>query len=295
MIQLPPELVPVLEDGLSGYHGVAIRIIAFSSSSGGCINDTGLVETDRGAFFLKWNDRTRFPDMLATEANGLTLLRNTGVLDVPEVIGVYEAGNLQCIAMTAIEPGQKSNDYWKELGRGLANLHKVTSPFFGLAYDNYIGSLPQCNTQSSSWKEFLIHHRFEKQLALAERSRFVDAGLRNDFEILYRRLDEMLNEERPSLLHGDLWSGNIMTNHKGLPALIDPAVYFGHREVDLAMSRLFGGFDRTFYDAYSDIFPLEPGWKERCEIYTLYPLLVHVNLFGGAYLSQVRSVLKKLV
>lgn len=262
----------------------------FSSASGGCINSGGKLTTSVGNFFLKWNSAHKFPNMFQAEANGLKLLDSAKAIRIPKVVGTSVAGSFQFFLLEFIEGGRPTTKYWQQLGSGLARLHKVTSEVAGLDHPNYIGSLPQVNAQEKSWVEFFIHNRLEAQLKLLSPS---DIALFENFESLFKKLPELLVEEPHSLLHGDLWSGNLIATSVGDPCLIDPAVYFGNREAEISFTLLFSGFNDEFYEAYHEAFPLQPGFRERVPIYNLYPLLVHANLFGGSYLSEVKSVLKK--
>lgn len=282
-----------IRDAIANYfaereeENVALKSFAFSG--GGCINHGGKLETSIGNFFLKWNDLANFPGMLEAESRGLALLRRSNSIEVPAVVFNGVTDDHQFLLLGYIDRASRAPDYWMKLGEDLAVLHRNTAPVFGLDHDNYIGSLPQRNTQSPSWIDFFVAQRLEAQLELAGEK--IDLSLRRQFDQLITRLDSLLALEQPSLLHGDLWSGNVMINESGNPTFIDPAVYYGHREVDLSMTQLFGGFDSDFLDGYHAAFPLEKGFRERLEIYNLYPLLVHVNLFGGAYLAQVRQTL----
>ena len=267
----------------------AVAINDFSSTSGGCINSGGKLTTSVGNFFLKWNDAKKFPNMFQAEASGLNLLHSAQAVYVPKVIGTSIEGSFQFILLEFIE-GRISEDYWRKLGTGLAAQHKVKSEMAGLDHSNYIGSLSQINTQQKSWIEFFINHRLEAQLKLITA---IDSSLSKNFESLFTRLPELLPEEPHSLLHGDLWSGNLIATAQGRPCLIDPAVYFGNREAEISFTLLFGGFDDEFYATYHEAVPLQKGFRERVPIYNLYPLLVHANLFGGSYLSQVKSIIKK--
>ena len=267
----------------------------FSHSGGGCINPGGKLTTSAGTFFLKWNSARKFPSMFNSEAKGLTLLRKGQAITIPKVIGVNEDSENQFILLEFIEQGPQSKSYWKDLGSGLATMHKATNDFFGLDHNNYIGSLRQFNDSNKSWIDFFINRRLSVQLKLSVDSGLVGSQLTKSFESLYLKLGSLLPEEKPALLHGDLWSGNIITTRNGDPCLIDPAVYFGSREVDLAMTRLFGIFPGEFYDTYIDTYPLLPGYEDRFELYNLYPLLVHLNLFGPQYRSPITGILSRFV
>ncbi len=277
--------------------GVPVQVTGMKPTGGGCINDAQLVDTEKGKFFMKHNSASRYPGMFEAEARGLQLLEASGCLKVPAVVGHGETNShcilvLEYIAAAAQKPG-----FWQEFGEGLARMHQQHpgDGRFGLDHDNYIGSLPQGNRTHSDWISFFISERLGAQVKLARDNGRAGKELSAMFEKLYRFLSDFFPEEPPALLHGDLWSGNYMTGEEGEPAIIDPAVYYGHRYMDLGMSKLFGGFSRAFYEAYDDIYPLEKGWQEGIDIANLYPLMVHVNLFGGGYLRQVKGVLRRFV
>lgn len=233
--------------------------------------------------------------MFATEATGLLLLARATSLHIPRVIYHGEAGSFQFLLLENVAEGKRGGSYWRELGTGLAQLHQISADKFGLDHNNYIGSLRQFNSQKSSWIEFFVQLRLREQLKVAQDGGRIDNGLSGKIDILLGKLGGLLVEEPPSLLHGDLWAGNVMTNSKGQPVLIDPAVYFGNREVDLAMTSLFSGFDKAFLDQYHEAFPLLPGYEDRLDLYNLYPLLVHVNLFGGVYAGQVNAIVSRFI
>ena len=272
-----------------------VQLIDFSFSAGGCINHGGKLTTSRGNFFLKWNSATKFPGMFDAEARGLKILRDSKVIHIPEVIASDQTSSWQFIVMEFVDERPAVDNYWEALGMSLSNLHHVSSEFFGLDHSNYIGSLPQYNTQNKIWTDFFILQRLIPQIELATTNNRIDKIIRGQFEMLFKKLPGILPSEKPSLLHGDLWSGNLITDVHGNPCLIDPAVYFGHREAEIAFTKLFGGFSHRFYESYQNYFPLLPGFKQRSEVYNLYPLMVHVNLFGGGYVSQVVSILKRFV
>lgn len=271
----------------------SISVQRFKAAHGGCINNGGELITNQGNFFIKWNDSFRYPEMFKKEAKGLQLLSKASSVRVPDVLYVSEVGHFQFILLELITSAPRKKNYWDLLGKHVALLHQHSSEMFGLDHDNYIGSLSQYNSQNTSWVDFFIHQRLEIQLSLAERHHRINTALRKRFELLYKKLSNLFPDEKPALLHGDLWSGNVLINSSGEPALIDPAVYYGNREAELAYTQLFGGFDQQFYHAYQDVFPLETGFDERSDVYNLYPLMVHVNLFGGAYRQQVERILSR--
>ena len=266
-------------------------ITAFSPIAGGCINHGGLLSTTAGAYFLKWNHSDAFKGMFEAESKGLSTLRATHAIHVPEVVATEDLGEYQYLLIEYVRHDALRKDYWALLGQQLATLHRSTSPTFGLDHDNFIGSLPQSNLPTSSWCDFFVQQRLTPLLERAINRQLAPASWRLQFESLYKKLGDFLPEEPPSLLHGDLWQGNVIGNALGAPCLIDPAIYYGHREVDLAMTKLFGEFEDAFYASYEENFPLLPGAEKRFEIYNLYPLLVHLNLFGTSYVTPIQSTL----
>jgi protein-ribulosamine 3-kinase len=267
----------------------------FSPVSGGCINHGGKLTTAEGEYFIKWNDSRAFPLMFEKEAKGLRLLLGAQSIRVNEVVGFGESGDQQFIILEWISSGSKAKEFWTLLGQRLAGLHRHTAPSFGLDHDNYIGSLRQYNPPSASWADFFVHQRLEPQIRLATDNHQPVASLRKKLESLYGKIAGLLPEEPPALLHGDLWGGNLLADQKGHPALIDPAVYYGHREAELAYTQLFGHFEAAFYQSYGESFPLSPGFMQRSDLYNLYPLLVHVNLFGGAYVQQSEAIVNRFI
>ena len=224
--------------------------------------------------------------MFQKEAKGLRLLRNTNTIGLPKIINTSN----HFLLLEHIESTYKSTIFWENFGRNLAALHKHTNSNFGLDHDNYIGSLPQYNTPMNSWTEFFIHNRLVAQLNIGN----CTAEIRKKFDVLFLKLPSLFPIENPALIHGDLWSGNVLCTHDKV-MLIDPAVYYGHREMDLAMTVLFGGFQKRVYDAYNEYYPLEKGWEKRTDLCNMYPLLVHHNLFGGNYLNQVNTIINSYI
>ena len=270
------------------------KIKSFSSLSGGCISDAYKVSTaDGNNYFLKYNP-TDSNDMFIKEANGLKELAKANAIRIPEVLSF----NDEFILLEYIPTGNRKKNFSEEFGRSFAQLHKYKSESFGFFEDNYIGSNPQKNIpndiEKTSWVSFYLNKRILFQLQLAEKLGNSTSELRKGISKLEEKIDAIIggSNEKPSLLHGDLWGGNYMVDENGDAVLIDPAVYYGHREADLGMTKLFGGFSSEFYKAYNEIFPLEDGYEYRENIYKLYHVLNHLNLFGGGYYSQAISLIK---
>lgn len=269
------------------------ELVEATPLSGGSINAAWAVRlADGRRVFVKSNPRAP-ADMFAAEARGLAFLQaglSDGQLRVPEVIAV----DPRFLVLELLESGEPCADFDERLGRGLAALHRSgTELELGLDHDNYIGSLPQANARMASWSGFYRARRLEPMLIRA--GALIDVELWGRFDVLFERLDELCGPpELPARLHGDLWAGNLHRDADGVPVLIDPAVYAGHREVDLAMMRLFGGFSARVFAAYEEAWPLADGWQRRVDLYQLYPLLVHVVLFGAGYLRQLDAALRRL-
>lgn len=284
-----------LEKVLQQSAGRKTEIISATTVGGGCINNAQKLKTTSGDFFIKKNSATAYPGMFIAEAKGLKILAGANAIHVTQLVATGEFENTSFIIIEFVESSAKNKNFWKDFGTKLAQMHRNSNEFFGLDHDNYIGSLKQSNKQTKSWIDFFIYERLQPQLQLAERNSKINSSVINSFEKLFKILPSILHIGQPSLLHGDLWSGNFMVNEKGEANLIDPAVYYGHREVDLSMTHLFGGFADEFYQSYYEEWPLQKEYYNRFDIYNLYPLLVHVNLFGAGYLEQVKYILRRFV
>lgn len=261
--------------------------------SGGDINQVFRIRlTNSKDFVLKLNSKDHYPEMFEKEAAGLRLLESAGCR-VPRVEMSFVERSHQFLIMEFIEEGRARSASWEGFGRQLATLHLKTKDTFGLDHDNYIGSLDQKNSRKDNWTEFFISNRLEPLIRKARVRNLLRSNHLKAFESLFSRLPQLIPEEDPSMLHGDLWSGNLIFDELGEPVFIDPAVYFGHREVDLAMTRMFGGFNDSFLVSYNEIRPLEKGWEERIELHNLYPALVHLVLFGSSYLSGIERTLSR--
>jgi fructosamine-3-kinase len=283
-----------LKQKLSGEINSPVSSLSFYSAGGGSINQAYRISTNQQQnFFLKINDKDRFPGLFEKEKNGLQFLAGNDCINTPSVIFSDIFNNDQFLLLEWIPSGHRSENFWKQFGENLARLHQCTNDWFGLQEDNYMGALPQQNNFTESWNEFFVRYRLEPQIKHAIQKKLLSAKHIDSFHQLFKKINTIFSDEKPSLLHGDLWSGNFMCNEKSEPVLIDPAVYFGHRSMDLAMTTLFGGFDKIFYSSYYHHFPFPPGHKEQWEICNLYPLLIHLNLFGSGYLDEIETILKR--
>jgi fructosamine-3-kinase len=270
---------------------------AVTRVGGGDINQAALVTTRTGRYFVKWHNAPP-PRFFECEAAGLSLLGAAGAVRVPGVVahGAVPGSRVAYLILEWIDrDGGGRQRAAERLGRGLARQHAAPQPEYGLDHDNYIGRLPQPNRQTGSWVDFYRTERLGAQRDQARANGLLPAGRAERLDRLMARLDEWIDEEQcqPSLLHGDLWGGNWMVDAAGGPVLIDPAVYVGDREADLAMTALFGGFPPAFYDAYREEFPLAPGYEDRQPLYQLYYLLCHLNLFGESYGGSVDRILRR--
>jgi protein-ribulosamine 3-kinase len=290
---LSAELKEWIEKQLTEKFLQTVIIINVKSVSGGCINETIKLETNLKTFFLKINSAKKISGMFEAEAKGLQLLLKANEIKIPSLILFGEHNHASLLILEWIEEGKRRTDFFEDFGRKLARLHKHTDKYFGLNHNNYIGSLAQSNQQYENGIDFFIEQRLMKQIELATRNNRISKSTIEQFYDLFKKLSEIIPNEPPTILHGDLWSGNYMTDETGSAAIFDPAVYFGFREADIAMTKLFGGFDSEFYDAYNEYFVLEKRWNERMDIFNLYPLMAHVNLFGGGYIEQVKQILRK--
>ena len=260
---------------------------------GSDINQARLLKTSKGNFFIKINNAPFAADMFEKEANGLQLMASTNAIRIPAVVAFGQTDEGSFLLLEHIEKGYRPEGFWRTFGQSLAAMHRNTAPQFGLDHSNYIGSLPQPNGRHNTFSAFYKNERLQPQLNMALSSKQLTTKDEKHFLNLYKKLPDICPGEPPALVHGDLWSGNFLVTSDGLPALIDPSVAYSHRELDLAMSRLFGGFDRSFYRVYEEAYPLEPGFEMRLPIYQLYYLLVHVNLFGSGYVGSVRRIIER--
>ncbi|MFH6603122.1 fructosamine kinase family protein [Maribacter algicola] len=263
--------------------------------SGGDISQAFLLETKTDRFFCKTNQGAKIYEMYLAEKKGLEAISRTNTIATPKVLLCEKMETGAFLLMEYIEPKKASRKDMELLGHQLAALHKVSGvEQFGWDSDNFIGNLPQANKKYSVWADFYVFERLLPQMKMALAKNLLQYSEIPSEEILLKSCSNRFPYDlKPSLLHGDLWGGNYLISQDGIPYLIDPAVYHGHHEVDIAMTRLFAGFDTAFYDAYSAHFPKIGGETARNAIYQLYYLLVHLNLFGGSYKEAVTTILKR--
>ena len=270
------------------------KVSSVAPVGGGSISTAMKATLEGGeSIFAKVSPQTK--DMFFKEANGLLELAKASAIKVPRIFFVDE--EILILEYLSSSSASDKKKFFEEFGRQFARLHRFTSGSFGFTEDNYIGSTPQKNMpRSSSWRNFYLSHRLQIQFRLAEKNGYADSRLAALFGALERRIDDLIPDdgELPCLLHGDLWQGNFLCIGDNMPVVVDPAVYYGHREADLAMTLLFGGFGDSFYSAYREAWPLNPGWQRRMELYKLYHLFNHLNLFGEGYYGQVAATMKDL-
>jgi fructosamine-3-kinase len=267
-------------------------IRAFTSVSGGDINEAARVETVEARYFVKWNLASP-RSMFQAEARGLQLLSAANALRIPRVIAVIDQPS--ALVLEWIDLGADKHAAAEALGRGLAQQHRSHAPTYGLDHDNFIGSNLQHNTPSRSWIEFFRDQRLGVQRDLARQRGHLTSDRARRLDRVMNHLDRWIDESlvTPALLHGDLWGGNYLIDAQGQPVLIDPAAYYGDRETELAFTELFGGFGARFYAAYHDVWPLDHGYADRRDLYNLYHLLNHLNLFGEGYGGSVDAILRR--
>jgi len=280
----------------------ASKVTDVRSVGGGSISEAYYVSIvddagDSRDLFVKSNDAS-FSDNFQCERDGLVRLSESDTIGVPNPIAVGVVADQAYLITGWIEQSRASNDFFASFGIALADLHQATLGVqIGLDRDNYLGSAKQINSPGDSWSEFFAVHRIEFQLRWAVDQGLADSALQRDCRQIIQSIHQILDgrDDATSLLHGDLWSGNYLCGPGGRPFIIDPAIYYGCREAEFGMLKLFGACPQTFYDSYNERFPLPEGWQRRTGVYVLYHLLNHLNLFGGGYLGQCRSIAAEIL
>lgn len=268
-----------------------VVIDEFQFFYGGNFNLAVRVKLKSDEFFIKWNQGDH-QGLFEAEAKNLNLLDQSKTIQVPEVIGVGAIDEKEYLMLECIPTGEINTNYWQDFGQKLALMHlNTSSKGHGLEYTNYLGAAEQKNDWKVNGVDFFIENRLKNQIEIAVYNRKIDLEMENKFKQLFEKLPDIIPNETSSLLHGDLWSGNAMVNNVGQVVLVDPSCYYGLREAELAFTTMFGGFDKKFYESYHEAYPIEKGFHERIPLYNLYPLMVHVNLFGEGYVPAVQKIL----
>lgn len=295
---MPPQrLYEDLKKLLAQRFNQPIHNLQIQSIDGGSINQTYKPTfSNTLALFCKINSAAKFPNLFLREAQGLNALQKTGAVQTPHVVACTEVGAHQVLLLEWIESGKQTHGFFKKFGERLAALHQSSSENFGWETNNYMGSVPQQNTYAHNWTAFFIGQRLEPLVQKCIEKNLLPENEHGLFKKLYQKLPQLFDDgEKPALLHGDLWRGNYLCNENAQPVLIDPAVYYGHRCMDLAMTTLFGGFDKAFYESYHFHFPLPATYREQMQLCNLYPLLIHLLLFGRGYLTSIQQTLRDFV
>ncbi|HBB34690.1 MAG TPA: hypothetical protein DDZ80_25555 [Cyanobacteria bacterium UBA8803] len=283
---------------ISKVTGETFEINNRRSVSGGCINQGYALIGHGVTYFVKLNQAAQIP-MFEAEVLGLKQMLDTQTIRVPKPICCGIAGDSAYIVLEWMEFGGSNSQSWEEMGRQLAAMHRAKEPQssggkerFGWNQNNTIGSTPQINTWTADWAKFFAEYRLGYQFQLARR-RGGNFPLQDQLLALVPEL--LAHQPKPSLVHGDLWGGNAAITKSGEPVILDPATYVGDREVDIAMTELFGGFPGGFYRGYNEVWPLDSGYKQRKTLYNLYHILNHFNLFGGGYGSQANRMIEQIL
>lgn len=283
-----------IENVLTESLGPQVDILDFQFVYAGNNSMAARISSDEGTHFLKWSEDLT-ENRFESEAKGLDILRLTKTFEIPKVQGMGSLPEGNFLLLEFIEEGQAKPLFWQQMGRQLAELHGFSYKVHGLGHDNFIGKLAQHNQPHQDGIQFFIDQRLRPQAGLALYEERLNSSIYNQFLNLFEKLPNLIPNEKPALLHGDLWQGNILSTAKGLPCLIDPAVSYSLREAELAFTTLLGRFEPSFYDAYQEAWPTMPSFEDRASIYNLYPLLVHLNMFGQSYLSAIQKTLNRFV
>jgi fructosamine-3-kinase len=280
-----------IQEKLEGILGTGIKHI--KPVSGGDIAEACLIETKTERLFCKFMQGQYAGEILLAEKEGLDRIRNAGAIKTPRVYFFEDLGSQVCLGMEFVASKNPSPSEMRKLGEQLAAMHTTSSEKFGFSADNFIGSLPQSNSEHVSWVLFYVHERLKPQFQMALSRGLMEVCEIPDNESMIESLSPCFKGVRPALLHGDLWSGNYLISSSGEPYLIDPAVYYGDPVVDLAMTRLFGGFGAGFYEGYNANAADHENEEAKTQLYQLYYLLVHLNLFGRSYYGSVKNIMKR--
>ncbi len=267
------------------------HIVDVSSVGGGDISDAYKIITSSNSYFVKTGEKKNALKMYRTELEGLKHLTDKAHIKVPKAVKATEDGQRAFLILEWVEAGTYNTNTPQKIAKALVQLHAVKEKFFGLDYNNFVGYLDQINDKNDDWLSFYYQNRIEYQLKMAIDVGRLDFSTMRKVDKMFRLIEQEHPDVEPCLLHGDLWNGNVMIGQGGEPYFIDPAIYYGYREMDYAMMRLFGGFDQAIFDYIDDKMPLDKGYEDRLRFYQLYYVLVHVNIFGGSYSHSVKEII----
>ncbi len=275
--------------------GRSTQMYSFHHIGGGEINQSYKVITNQGVFFLKVHDLDRYPKMFEKENYALQVLAKTQTVEVTKCVGICVEEGQEFMFLEYIESAPMQANFWSLLGENLASMHTQTSRYFGFQEDNYLGSIIQLNNRISNWGQFYIKNRLLPNVRKANENQFLDAAHLRKFEKYFKIVEVLFPEEEPALVHGNLWKEHVMAGGNGNPVLCNPSAYFGHREMDIALTRSVGTFNKEFYEAYHSTYPLQEDWEVRVDFCLMYYALVNLNTYGIPYLPSVEDKLNKWV
>ncbi len=285
----------LLQGALEKVLGKQAQLYGFHHIGGGEVNQFYKALTDFGVYFLKVHESNLYPKLFQREHLGLQTIQKTNTIKVNHAIGLCEVNNYDFLVFDYLEPVPPKSDYWSILGLQLANMHKQSSRSFGFVEDNFIGVLPQLNHRNSNWGQFYVKNRLIPNVRRAADLMLIDPPLVQKFEQFFKLVEFAFPEEEPSLVHGNLWKENVLIGTDGSPILSNPSVYYGHREMDIAMTRMVGSFPTAFYKAYNETYPLQDDWEIRLEFSQMYYALVNLNAYGFPYLNEIKQRLNRWV
>lgn len=287
--------ITLLQKATEKVLGAGIQIYSFHHEGGGEINQSYKVIADKGVFYVKVHDSSKYPKLFEREMFGLQTLRKTHTVEVVEPFGITEMAGMNFFFTDYVESAPESQNFWSDLGERLAHLHMNSNRYFGFQEDNFIGNQIQINHRSGNWGQFFIRNRLLPNVRTASENQMLNDREIRKFDKYFSMVEVLFPEEEPSLIHGNLWREHIMVGSKGNAVVSNPSCYFGHREMDIAMTMSVGQFPEAFYEAYHATFPLEKEWKTRIEFCLMYYHLVNLNTYGSPYLSNVLDNLNKWV
>jgi fructosamine-3-kinase len=285
----------LLQTAVEKVLGKEPQLYGFHHMGGGEINQLYKVITDKGVYFAKVHDLERYPKFFDKEMFSLSTIQKTNTIEVCKPIGICECEGMEFFFIEYVESGPPSETYWNDMGQKLANLHMHSNRYFGFVEDNYLGITPQINHRNSNWGQFFIKNRLMPNVRKAAENMYLDLELVKKFEKYYQLVEVVFPEETPSLLHGNLWKEQILVTQEGSPILCNPSAYFGHREMDIAMTKMVGSFPVSFYESYNATYPLIEDWEIRIGFCQMYYSLVNLNNYGMPYLPSVEDKLNKWV